>query len=309
MIIPCYNVADHVEGALVSVWKQRHADLDVVAVDDGSTDGTLQRLRDLERASGGRLRVIAQANAGASAARNTGLAATQGEWVQFLDADDRLAPGKIERQIGQGVDARADVVIGTYRNLYTTDREAEVIQPLIGDPWEALVRTRMGTTSANLFRREALLAAGSWDESLRSSQDYDLLFRMLRKNARSAWDETLGCDVLKRAQGSISRTNEHANWLRYLDLRCAMRDHLRSLDPVRHAAVIAICDQHLFMAIRVLSKHDQQEAFEVYDRMLPHGVVPEINKATSRSYALLFRLLGFRMAERLAAFFNGMTGR
>ncbi|MBK6831556.1 MAG: glycosyltransferase family 2 protein [Flavobacteriales bacterium] len=98
-MIPCYNVQAH-GVAVRSVFAQTHADLDIVAVDDGSTDGTRAILQRLVTESSGRLRVISQANAGACAARNAGVAATRGEWIQFLDADDELLPDKIERQVG-----------------------------------------------------------------------------------------------------------------------------------------------------------------------------------------------------------------
>ncbi|MBP7408371.1 MAG: glycosyltransferase [Flavobacteriales bacterium] len=306
VVIPCYNVQAHVEVAVRSVFAQTHADLDIVAVDDGSTDGTRAILQRLVTESSGRLRVISQANAGACAARNAGVAATRGEWIQFLDADDELLPDKIERQIGLAPEG-SQLVIGGYRNHYTDGRSTTTVLPLIGDPWEALVRTRMGTTSANLFRRASLLSAGGWDKSLRSSQDYDLLFRMLKKGASPVWDDGICCEVLKRSKGSISRTDERANWLRYLDLRLAMRDHLRVFDPDGQAGNIAIADQHLFMAIRVLSKHDRQAAFDAFDRMLPRGFVPELNRATTRTYLSAFRWLGFRAAERMSNFISGLS--
>ncbi|MBL0126387.1 MAG: glycosyltransferase family 2 protein [Flavobacteriales bacterium] len=298
-------MAQHVEAAVHSALDQSYADLEIVAVDDGSTDGTLEVLKRLELASEGRLRVIKQANAGACSARNVGLANTTGEWIQFLDADDVLFPEKIERQIALAMDQRAAVIIGSYRNRYDGSRSPETVTPLIGDPWEALIRTRMGTTSANLFRRDAIVNAGGWDASLRSSQDYELLFRILKSGATVAWDEVIGCEVLKRETGSISRTNERENWLRYLDLRCAMRDHLWQVDPKRYVDTIAIADQYLFMAIRVLSKHDRQAAFDAFQCMLPEGFIPERNVATTSSYQLAYRLFGFRNAERLAGLMSG----
>ncbi len=305
VIIPCYNVAQHVEAAVRSALDQSYADLEIVAVDDGSTDGTAGILKRLESTTDGKLKVISQSNAGASAARNNGLASTTGVWVQFLDADDVLFPDKIARQIALAMDQRAAVIIGSYRNRYDGSRSPETVTPLIGDPWEALIRTRMGTTSANLFRRDAIVNAGGWDASLRSSQDYELLFRILKSGATVAWDEVIGCEVLKRKTGSISRTNERENWSRYLDLRCAMRDHLRQVDPQHHASTIAIADQYLFMAIRVLSKHDRQAAFDAFKRMLPEGFKPERNVATTSSYQLAYRLFGFRNAERLAGLISG----
>jgi len=301
VVIPCHNVAALVPRAIASVRDQGIAGLEVIAVDDASDDGTLEALRAIPSDAHARLRVIAlPARSGACAARNAGMAATDAEWVQFLDADDVLRPGKIPRQMAIAVAANADAVIGGYVNRFEDGRAGEDVLPLAGDPWMALVCTRLGTTSANLFRRQAVIDAGGWDPDLRSSQDYELLFRMLKRGATVSWDPAICCEVLKRARGSISRTDEHANWLRYIDLRRAMRDHLKATGPEVHAAAIAAADQYLFMAIRVLSAHDRRAAFAAFDQLLPRSFVPEESRATTTNYLRLFRLLGFRWAERLA---------
>ncbi len=299
VIIPCFNVAAHVEKALRSVLAQTHRDLDVVLVDDGSTDGTRAVIEQVMAEGDGRIRLITQANAGACAARNAGVAASQGDWIQFLDADDVLLPDKLAEQMKlAGSDKQ--VVVGGYRDHQVDGRVGPVVLPLLGDPWEALVRTRMGTTSANLFQRDALLRAGGWDPTLRSSQDYELLFRLLKEGASIVWDASLRCEVLKRTKGSISRTDEKANWQRYLQLRKDIRDHLSQDRGRDRSAVIATADQYLFMAIRVLSKHDRQAAFKAFDELLPRGFVPEKGVATTASYVFVFRLFGFRVAEALA---------
>lgn len=315
VVIPCHNVAALVARAIGSALDQGIPGLEVIAVDDASGDGTVEALHACASGTGGSFRVIAmETRAGACAARNAGMAATDAQWVQFLDADDALLPGKIARQLAIAQDpggqhARIDVVAGAFINRYETARADEEVQPLAGDPWEALVRTRLGTTSANLFRRQALIDAGGWDEHLRSSQDYDLLFRMMKRGARIAVDETPSAIVLKRERGSISRTDEQANWLRYIELRRAIRDHLKALDPMGHAAIIATADQYLFMAIRVLSAHDRTAAFAAFDRIIPEGFIPEPSHATRSMYISLYKLLGFRWAERLAGVKDAMMGR
>jgi len=310
VVIPCRNVAALVPLAIASARDQGIPDMEVIAVDDASDDGTTEALEACARDAGAPVRVITLGSrVGASAARNAGMEATDAEWVQFLDADDALLPGKIRRQLAIAQSANADVVAGGYINRYEDERADEEVLPLAGDPWMALVRTRMGTTSANLFRREAVIGAGGWDKDLRSSQDYELLFRLLKHRSPVAWDPEPGCVVLKRGTGSISRTDEQANWLRYIDLRCAMRDHLHAMDPTRHAAAIAAADQYLFMAIRVLSAHDRNAAFAAFDRMIPKGFIPEPGRATSSTYISFFNLLGFRWAERLAGVKDAVMGR
>lgn len=298
VIIPCHNVGSYVEAAIRSALASSHSDLDILAVDDGSTDGTRSVLDRLKQENPGRFRWIAQQNRGACAARNAGVSATQGGYIQFLDADDVLFPGKIERQLALASDH--DLVIGAYRNVFPEGRPDQDVLPIADDAWEALIRARMGTTSANLFRRDALVRAGGWDERLKSSQDYELMFRMMANGASVTFDPHVGCAILKRSSGSITRTDERGNWLRYLELRRAVRDHLRTTDAPANAKRIAVADQSLFVGIRVLSKHDREAAFAEFDRTFDQAFLPERNEANSAAYVTAYRLLGFRMAERIA---------
>lgn len=116
VVIPAYNVARYVDECLDSVRAQTCADWECIAVDDGSTDGTLDRLR---RQRDPRFKVIAQANRGVSAARNAGLAAARGRYLLFLDGDDRLHPQALAR-LSAALDAapRAVLAYGTLRQIF-----------------------------------------------------------------------------------------------------------------------------------------------------------------------------------------------
>ena len=98
VVIPVFNGAEFLTDALESVRAQSHARWEAVVVDDGSTDQSLEVARALAQRDS-RILVIAQANAGPSAARNRGLLECRGELVQFLDADDRLCPHKLDLQL------------------------------------------------------------------------------------------------------------------------------------------------------------------------------------------------------------------
>ncbi len=295
VIVPCHNVEAHVERAVRSAWAQDHADVEVVAVDDGSTDGTLALLQRLASDRPGRVRVIQQSNRGACAARNEGLRACTGEWVQFLDADDQLMPDKVSGQVALA--ASADVVIGDYEQVMP-DGQLVSVPALHGKPWMALIRTRMGTTSANLWRRSALEAAGGWNEQQASSQDYELLFRLLARGARVAWDHRIRTQVLKRTEGSISRTDVRANWERYIALRRTILEHLQRTDAEAFKAEIEALRQYIFMALRIVAAEDLPWALAEYRRSIGKGFRPEVSRAITERYAFLHNLLGFAGAER-----------
>lgn len=300
VVIPCFNVEHHVEVAVRSVMDQTYPDLDVFAIDDGSTDGTRAKLELLEHTYTGRFRWTSGPRRGACVARNLGLASTTGEYVQFLDADDAVLTDKLHRQTDL---ARAhgfpDIIAADFLNVFEDGREDKVMGS--GEnAWMALVRTQLGTTSANLFKRSALLAVGGWKEDQVSSQDYELMFRLLRNGATVCWDPHVSSLVLKRSHGSISRTGMRDNWMRFIELRRAIREHLRGTDPIGHAPEIAAADQVLFMAIRVLAKHDYAAAYSEFSRILPGSFVPDRTSATTPFYSACYRVLGFRATDALA---------
>lgn len=107
IVIPAYNAGPHIEAAIASVEAQTFQDWELLIVDDGSTDGTGAIL---DRLSNPRIRVFHQANAGVSAARNVGLDAARGEYVTFLDADDRLPSEALAIRAGY-LDRHPDVDI------------------------------------------------------------------------------------------------------------------------------------------------------------------------------------------------------
>jgi glycosyltransferase involved in cell wall biosynthesis len=309
VVIPCYNVEAHVEEAVRSVMDQTYEDVDVFAVDDGSTDGTREQLQMLTVKYPGRFRWEGGTRHGACAARNLGMARTEGEYVQFLDADDMILTDKIHRQVDLiRASGHPDIVVGDFLNTYEDGRE-ELVRGVGTNPWTALIRTQMGTTSANLFKRSAVEAVGGWNPDQASSQDYELMFRMLKNKATVAWDPHVSSLVLKRSSGSISRTDLSANWKRYIALRQEIRDHLRSTDPEAHAEEIAVGDQYIFMAIRVLSKHDHAAALAEFDRCMDKSFVPEPSAATTSAYITYYSLFGFQMAERSALMMSWLKDR
>ncbi|MBK8338991.1 MAG: glycosyltransferase family 2 protein [Flavobacteriales bacterium] len=298
IVIPCYNVAAWLPTSMDAALAGSHPDSEIIAVDDGSSDGTLDLLQTYAGRNPQRVRVLSQPNRGASAARNVGLRECTGTYVQFLDADDTLLPDKIRDQVALAErEGSPELIIGDYCAVMPNGLLLRT-QALYDRPWMALIRTRMGTTSANLWRRDAVLAAGGWPEELASSQDYALLFAMLRNGARVAWDHCEATEVHKRESGSISRTGLRGNWERYIALRKAIKEHLVTLGRERHKEELATLDQYVFMALRILATYDLQAARRAFRSIIDRGFVPEVSRAITERYVLLYDLLGFSCAER-----------
>ena len=296
VIIPCYNVAAYVERAVRSAWEQQPLALDLIAVDDGSTDATREVLQQLMKERPGMLHLITCAHAGASAARNTGLAATDARYIQFLDADDVLMPGKIAGQLALTAHhGGPSLIAGGYRNMWPDGRIQDVSPG--SDPWLAVIDGRAGTTSANLWSRAAVVEAGGWDEQLASSQDHELVFRILRNGGSYVVDPHIAASILKRTADSISRTDPLGNWERYIALRAAIRDHLVATPMTGSVAARAECDRRIFGAVRAVARGDMARAMALHDRYLPHRYRPDTGLGVPQTYALVYRLFGLRVAE------------
>ncbi|MDX9751790.1 MAG: glycosyltransferase family A protein [Flavobacteriales bacterium] len=303
VVIPCYNVADLVGRSVASAMAQTHADLEVIAVDDGSTDGTLAMLRTLEQRYPGRLTVVARTNAGACAARNAGLERGTGTYIEFLDADDALMPEKIAHQVRlTEANDRPELIIGSGRVHTLGGRTTDEVQRTgRRDPWFELMRHGLGRTSQHLWKRSAVVAAGGWQVGLRSSQEYDLMFRMMQGGARLVYDDAVLTDVYQRPD-SISRTDLAGNWVRNTELRARILAHLAALNDGRD---LRPYQQVVFDCIRVLHPYSPAEAHRLHEQLIPADFKPMPSPTSSKGYILAHRLLGFRRAERLRALMQG----
>jgi glycosyltransferase involved in cell wall biosynthesis len=294
VIIPCYNVADYVPECLASVYAQTYSDLEVICVDNRSSDDTLGTLQHLQATHYPDLVVLEEERPGAPHARNSGLEVTSGAWVQFLDADDLLLPDKIERQVSIATEKTGFVAGGYIRRA--ADGSERVSRPE-ENPWKGVFATRLGITSANLFKRSSLQGVGGWRTTLTSSQEYDLMFRLLRAGAVPAIDlEPL---TVKRARpaGQISQQDGTKTWGQYVELRIEMMQYLREHQPDEWRAHESFYLQQFFDALRALANHDLRRAAAYANTYLPPDFRPSPSGATTERYLQAYRWLGFRGAE------------
>jgi glycosyltransferase involved in cell wall biosynthesis len=127
ILIPCYNSANWISETLASALAQTWQNKEIIVVDDGSTDNSLAVAKSFESPI---VKVISQENRGASAARNRALQESQGDFIQYLDADDLLAPDKIERQVQRLADGNSDcVAAGEWARFYKTHRQRLTLSP------------------------------------------------------------------------------------------------------------------------------------------------------------------------------------
>lgn len=179
VVINTHNDASWLPTAIASVLAQTQPPDDIVIVDDGSTNDPAPLVA---RFVGTRL--IRQPNTGLAAARNTGIAHAQADYILFLDADDRLEPRAIEK--GLACFARtpdAGFVYGGHRKINAdgSRREPDRFDPVGDRPYRDLLRGNLvGMHATVIYQRERLLAAGCFDSRLRRCEDYDLYLRLSR---------------------------------------------------------------------------------------------------------------------------------
>jgi glycosyltransferase involved in cell wall biosynthesis len=180
VVIPVFNGARFLAEAVDSVLAQTFADLEIIVVDDGSTDATPA----VAEGFGSRLRYVRQANRGVAAARNTGLGMAAGTYVAFLDADDVWLPRKIERQIGCAEREPRLAAIGC--GHFLTDERLNVREPVIPSPCDlsdlVLFKSNGGLFPGALFARKAEVdAVGGFDPDLFICEDLDLAIRVMER--------------------------------------------------------------------------------------------------------------------------------
>jgi glycosyltransferase involved in cell wall biosynthesis len=192
VIVPCYNAARFIGATLRSVLAQQGVELDVIVVDDGSSDGSAA----LVEQDFPQVRVIRQANRGVAAARNAGLAVARHDWVAFVDADDLWLPGKLQAQ-WQALQAEPEAGMAYTAWQVWTSREPEPAADWLAEldavaadtsrwqgatGWiypELLVDCEVWSSTV-LVRRDLVLEAGGFDPDLRVCEDWDLWLRLSR---------------------------------------------------------------------------------------------------------------------------------
>jgi glycosyltransferase involved in cell wall biosynthesis len=175
VVIPSYNCGSTLARSIASALAQTYPPLEVIVVDDGSTDDTAA----VAGSFGPAVRYIRQPNAGPSAARNTGLRAAAGEWIALLDADDTWAPRKLELQSAALMKTR-DAVLAYTGFVLRYDDGCRRIKAIVAAErcWPLLRYRNCVPHSSVLVRREAMIAAGGYDETLRTCEDWDLWVRL-----------------------------------------------------------------------------------------------------------------------------------
>ncbi|MBQ0058253.1 MAG: glycosyltransferase family 2 protein [Bacteroidales bacterium] len=164
IVIPAYNAAKYISDAVQSVLDQDYRPIEVIVVDDGSTDNTCEVV---ERIASPEVSYYYKENGGASSARNYGIERANGEYIRFVDADDLLLPGSLSKQITHSLSlSDKQISIGHYLSYNNEERIPALHSMAAYPPWLAL------------YPKRALMDVGGFDTNMKTSEDLELTINL-----------------------------------------------------------------------------------------------------------------------------------
>jgi len=309
IVIPCYNGKEWVDEAIESCLNQTYPNVEIIVVDDGSTDGSLEVIRRYLP----RIRLETGPNRGGNSARNRAFALSTGEYIQYLDADDCLEPDKIARQVRFLEETQADVVYGDWRyrrhlpdirfsyldKIEISGVQQDMLASLLSGRWWV-------APGAVLYRRQVINEVGGWDETLRAAQDRDFFTSVALSGAKIRYQS--GCHFIYRRYGAVTVSSSSLG--RWVENHCLSLKKsevaLARSDRLTEEYRAALAFGYFAVARGTAYTIDARPSYAIYAKMLDGltekvlDLCPHFHAADeTRIFAALEWLLGFRFATRL----------
>ncbi len=298
LVTTVLNAREHVVGFLASLADQTRPPDEVIVVDGGSTDGTLEVLRDAEG-----IRLIEEPGASIARGRNVAIAAAAHDVIAVTDADCELDPAWLERLLAP-IEAGADVAMGAYRPVTETFLHRCLAAVNLPDPTEWDEATFMPSSRSIAFRRSAIEAAGGYPEWLEIGEDMyvDHRFRELGLDMRLARDAVVRWHL---------RPDLRSTWTQYF--RYARGDAIAGMHPARHALRFGVYGAALYAwgSRGRLRKLATLAGAVAYARAPMRRALRSLPDPTERALALLAvpALMAFLDAAKMTGYLAGLLAR
>jgi glycosyltransferase involved in cell wall biosynthesis len=300
ILIPCYNAAQWIGEAIGSALAQIYPNTEVIVVDDGSTDRSLEIIQGF----GDRIRWETQPNRGGNATRHRLLELSTGEWLQYLDADDYLLPNKVAQQLQFLPNNDVDLIYSPSRLEYWQDGQplpTEILSiPLPHDPWILLARWYLPQTGSALWRKQAVVEVGSWKIDQPCCQEHELYLRLLMAGKQFHYCESADSVYRQWSESTVCKRDKSETQRRRLEITDRLEQHLSTVNGLTQTRKDAI-NQSRFDCARMIWLTQPQWAKQIIrqiktsDRTFtPRG------QSAPQSYRLLYQLFGFSVAETIA---------
>lgn len=299
VIIPVYNTKQYLKSCLDSVLAQTYTELEILFIDDGSTDGSSELLDSLAETDS-RIRIVHQANGGVCAARNRGIEEARGEYLSFIDSDDTLEPDMYETLMGLIRAHGVDIAHCSYNRV--TDG---VIKPIgnsgglhLHDTVQALEclltgKLFVGSCWTKLYARK-LFDSVRFPAGIRTNEDMLVNFQLFSQLERSAFLDVCKYNYLTSETSSCIRTpqRKRAEDLLTVNRRMLSENTLQALEGILQRRVLgALFSCYKASAYETKSdRADQKRLAEEIGRMYSRGY--RFSRRTELEYRLLRRLPG-----------------
>lgn len=300
IIIPAYNVQDYIEECINSALNQTYPYTEIIVVDNNSTDQTAEKVVEIQKQFPQKIFLLFEEKQGVSFARNKGIKNSNGQWIQFLDADDLLYEDKLERQLKliNTSTVAPLMVVGAYHRLSEEGKLHSVPLLHIGlDPYKSITASLLGHLDSNLFQKETLTSVGGFEETLKVGEDTDLLFRILCLNDSSpiVYDYTPSAVYRQRNCGQLTKSDPISLNTDGLKVRLSILNLLKSNAPDYFQKNEDYFIDYVYYFIYRIGIYDIDNAFSLYVKHLGGFYTPKWNSEVISWYHTVFlNVLGFR---------------
>jgi glycosyltransferase involved in cell wall biosynthesis len=296
VIIPCYNSQYFIAEAINSALSQSYSNLEVIVVDDGSTDNSLAVINEYQDR---RLIVLRQPNQGACVARNLGLKNASGDYVKFLDADDVLANNIISEQASQLELAEPGAIVFGYCYNFVGDISNTEVFPKVvrgvTDSFAVTLVLKTILTSCAVYPVECLREVGGFDDAVTSRQEWALNLKLLLNGYRFQYfDSMVYYRRLHDSEFRISnRRHESDSEMRNLDAIFSLLPEYKNLDYLA-----AWSSVYWRVGRYILINEGRPEAEPFFDKA-KHLSPSSYRKYWPKSYKLAVSIFGLYLPEKI----------
>ncbi|MGE6328965.1 glycosyltransferase family 2 protein [Psychrobacter pacificensis] len=297
IIIPCYNSEKYIEKCIESIINQSYEHIEIVIVDDGSTDNTVEILKTYKN-----VRVYSQVNSGACVARNYGLTKCKGYYVKFLDSDDFLNTDSISLQVDFAESLQDMQIAYGYKEVLFNDKisiDKEILDST--NQFRQLINRNIVTTLP-LHKRKVLLETGAFDEQLKFRQEWDLHLKLAKNGHTFIYHDT-----------SIYTQVMHDNPNRISARKLNVSKEIENLDYIRskydsnEENNVAWAHKYWNLGrqfLKLKRKKDADSIFLIARDISPHNYLSMYPKF----YQLAVRYAGPLLSEKLVRLYTSYKG-
>ncbi|MEC4817763.1 MAG: glycosyltransferase [Scytonema sp. PMC 1069.18] len=299
IIIPCFNAEKWLAEAIDSCLQQTYSNIEVIVIDDGSTDKSLEIIKSYGK------RIIWERvpHKGANHARNRGFVLSKGKYIQYLDADDYILPEKIEKQVRFLEATGADVVYGDWRHQYHLPNgrsyQDKIEKPLAQeDILESLLANWWTAVASLLYRRTAVEKSGGWDKNLPAAQDRDFFLSVVIHGAKVVYQP--GCDSIYRRYGNVTvSTSSKPRWIEcHRAVLVKAEQKLRKMNKMSPKYRNALAKCYFELSREWLSIGEKSKYLQLLEEALI--IFPNFQRGKDRrAYYLIQCICGFRRTEKI----------